>query len=433
MDPWTGAGAGLIRCLRVPGAERHWQHRLVLGKRGVVLTVVAAAYGMSSMGDQMALVSLTLRLHDQGGSGVAVSALVIAGVLPLVVVGPLAAPLVDRIESSRLVVAVTVLQALVSAGLVFVTDLAVTLVLLVLLGTGLALASPALLLLVPRIVGADDTARGYARLDAFRSAGNVAGPALAGSLIAVFDVRVALLVNTATFVGMAVVLSCLKVRREPVEGAGGSWPAQVREGVRVLGGDRLLRTAILALASAIVFTAVLSVARVFFIRDDLGVSGTGYGFLVSAHTVGMLASSTLIAPRVPLRWQPRVLVGAGVLMGASLAVGAAVPVFALSLVSFVLTGVANSLQGLAIRNLIHARVPERVRGRAFATSGATLNGANLAGTALGGPATALLGGAGALELAGVGTLLVTLAGSTVLLRHRADADVPEPGREQARE
>lgn len=417
----------------MPGRVRGWQHLLVLGKRGVVLTVVAAAYGMSSMGDQMALVSLTLRLHDQGGSGVAISALVIAGVLPLVVVGPLAAPLVDRVESSRLVVAVTVLQALVSAGLVVVTDLAVTLVLLVLLGTGLALASPALLLLVPRIVGADDTARGYARLDAFRSAGNVAGPALAGALIGVFDVRVALLANTATFVGLAVVLSCLKVRREPVEGARGSWPAQVREGVRVLGGDRLLRTAILALASAIVFTAVLSVARVFFIRDDLGVSGSGYGLLVSAHTVGMLASSTLIAPRVPLGWQPRVLVGAGVLMGTSLAVGAAVPVFALSLVSFALTGVANSLQGLAIRNLIHARVPEQVRGRAFATSGATLNGANLAGTALGGPATALLGGAGALELAGAGTLLATLAGSPVLLRRRVGADAPEGAQERARE
>ncbi|MFJ3875920.1 MFS transporter [Streptomyces sp. NPDC090077] len=396
----------------------------MLGKRGAVLTVLAAAYGLSSMGDQMAIVSLTLRLHDEGHSGVAVSALVIAGVLPLVVVGPLAAPLVDRVESGRLVVAVTALQALVSAGLVFVTDLALTLVLLVLLGAGLALASPALLLLVPQITGDDGTARGYARLDAFRSTGNVAGPALAGALIAVSDVRVALLANTATFAVMAVVLSFLGVRREPVQGAGGSWPAQVREGVRVLGGDRLLRTAILALASAIVFTAVLSVARVFFIRDDLDVSGTGYGLLVSAHTVGMLASATLIAPRVPLEWQPRVLVGAGVLMGASLAVGAAVPVFALAVVSFFLTGVANSLQGLAIRNLIHARVPEQVRGRAFATSGATLNGANLAGTALGGPATALLGGAGALELAGAGTLLATLAGSPVLLRGRAGADVP---------
>ncbi|MFF5705243.1 MFS transporter [Streptomyces sp. NPDC012794] len=400
----------------------------MLGKRGVVLTVVAAAYGMSSMGDQMAIVSLTLRLHDQGRSGVAISVLVIASVLPLVVIGPLAAPLVDRVESSRLIVVVTVLQALVSVGLVFVTGLAGTLVLLVLLGAGLALVSPALLLLVPRIVGPDDTARGYARLDAFRSAGNVAGPALAGVLIAVFDVRVALVANAASFVVMAVVLSCLKVRREPEAGAGGRWLVQVREGVRVLGGDRMLRTAILALASAIVFTAVLSVARVFFIRDDLNVSGTGYGFLVSGHTVGMLLSSTLIAPRVPLTWQPRVLVGAGVLMGTALAVGAAVPVFAVTAVAFVLTGVANSLQGLAIRNLIHARVPAQVRGRAFATSGATLNGANLAGTALGGPASTLLGGAGALELAGLGTLVVTLAGSPVLLRHTVGADDPKPSR-----
>ncbi|MFF9590087.1 hypothetical protein ACF1FX_12790 [Streptomyces sp. NPDC014646] len=61
-----------------------------------------------------------------------------------------------------------------------------------------------------------------------------------------------------------------------------------------------------------------------------------------------------------------------------------------------------------------------MRGRAFASSGAALNGANLTGTAFGGPAVSLLGGAGALALAGIGTLVVSLAGAPVLLRGRRE-------------
>ncbi|MFF9347101.1 MFS transporter [Streptomyces sp. NPDC014734] len=395
----------------------------MLPHRNASLWAVAASYGLSSMGDQMAVVSLTLRFHDQGRSGAMIAALVVAGVIPVVVVGPLAGPLVDRVDGRRLIVTVAALQALAATGTAVVEDAVTTIGLLVLLGAGTALASPALQLLVPRLTGDGHTARGYARLEAFRTGGNVAGPALAGLLVAATDERVALLVDAATFAVVAAVFLFLPVPggRGPSGGRDAGWAAQVRRGVGVLVGDRLLRTAIAALACAIVFTAVLGVARVFFVRDDLHASDAGYGWLVTAHTTGMLLSSLLLAPRIPLSRQPRVLVGAGILMGVALFTSARVPVFPVVLVAFVLTGVANSLQGLAIRNLVHDRVPPEVRGRAFASSGAVLNGANLVGTALGGPAAGLLGGAGALQLAGAGTLLATLAAAPALVRR------PDPG------
>ncbi|MGW5114401.1 MFS transporter [Streptomyces noursei] len=394
------------------------QYLRMFRHRNVALLVVAGAYGLSSMGDQMAVVSLTLRLHDQRQSGWVISTLVIASVVPVVVVGPLVAPLVDRVESRRLIVIATALQTLVAAGLAMTRNVAVTIGLLILLGVGLALVSPALQLLVPQLIGDEQAARGYARLETFRTGGNIAGPALAGLLVAQFDGRLALLINAATFAVMTVAFLLLPVRRDPVSdgSTGKGWLAQAYQGIGVLAGDRLLRTAIGTLACAIIFTAMLNVARVFFIRDDLHASDAGYGWLVTAHTIGMLLASVLLAGRIPLRWQPRVLVCAGGLMGTALFVSASVPVFTIAMLAFVLTGMANSLQGLAIRNLIHDRVPPEARGRAFASSGAALNSANLTGTALGGPAASLMGGAGALELAGVGTLAASLVAVPVLVR-----------------
>ncbi|MFD3514343.1 MFS transporter [Streptomyces sp. NPDC058657] len=393
------------------------------------LTTLAAAYGLSSMGDQMALLALTLRFHDEGQPGTVLSLLLIAGVLPLVVVGPLAGPLLDRMESRRLIVLATAFQALAALGLAVTGGTALTLVLLALLGAGLAVVSPALQLLVPVIVGEQDTARGYARLETFRSAGNVAGPALGGLLVAAYDERLVLLVNALSYAALAAALLTVRARRTPVPGAGGreSWLGQVRQGVGALGGDRVLRTAIISLAVAVAFTALLNVARVFFIRDDLHASDAGFGLLTAAHTAGALGASALLAPRIPLARQPQVLVGAACLMGGGLLLSGTVHVFAVACGAFVLTGVANALQNLAIRNLLHARVPAAVRGRAFASSSALLNGANLTGTALGGPAAGALGGAATLQLAGAGTLLAGLAAAPALLRRSAPPGGPGGG------
>jgi MFS family permease len=378
-----------------------------------VLLVVAAGYGLSALGDQLALVALTLRLHGQGGSGWEVSALFVAGIAPVVVLGPLAGPLIDRVETVRLLVAVTALQGLAAAGLAFVTGLAATLALVALLGAGLAVASPALLSLVPVITGRDGATRGYARLETFRAAGNVAGPALAGFAIAAAGFRATLLANAATFLVTALlagwVLISRGVRRRPGPDATGSrWAAQVAAGITALSRDGLLRVALPMLAAAIVFTAIMSVARVFFAADVLHAGEDGFGLLVAAHTAGMLVTSGFVAARVPLRRQPAVLAGSGLLMGAALTLVASVPLLPVALAGFLLTGVSNSLQVLAIRSLISSRVPDALHGRAFASSSAVLNGANIGGTGLGGPLVTVLGGTHALHLAGAGTFLVTL-------------------------
>ncbi|WP_141718937.1 hypothetical protein [Curtobacterium sp. ER1/6] len=57
---------------------------------------------------------------------------------------------------------------------------------------------------------------------------------------------------------------------------------------------------------------------------------------------------------------------------------------------------------------MHRRAPRAVQGRAFAAMIGTNNAATMAGTAVGGPAVALLGGGG--------TLLATLVGTGWLLR-----------------
>src|SRR5882762_4772719 len=83
--------------------------------RDLWLAVVARA--VSLLGDEAAVIALTLRLHDSGRGAGAIAALFVAGMLPLVVLAPLAGRLVDRYDSRRLLVWSGLAQAVVCAVL----------------------------------------------------------------------------------------------------------------------------------------------------------------------------------------------------------------------------------------------------------------------------------------------------------------------------
>jgi len=97
------------------------------GWRDLALVVTARSLGL--LGDFLALLALTLRLHDDGAAPWEIAALLAAGALPLVVVAPLAGQLVDRYDSRRLLVGFGAGQTVVCVGLALVHGTAATLVL----------------------------------------------------------------------------------------------------------------------------------------------------------------------------------------------------------------------------------------------------------------------------------------------------------------
>lgn len=366
----------------------------------------------------MTVVALLLALQEQGASAYVVSALVLVELLPSVFLGPVLAPLLDRFETARVVSVTLALRALVGAGIAFAPTTGGLLALVAAAAVVSAVDSPAMSLLVPAAVPPGrDVAVGYARSDTCRTIGALVGPAAAGALVSVIGTRPTLLVDAGTFALLLVAIRTTGVRKMPENSPPGqSWWRQVAVGPRTLFGDRTTAASVAALASAIVFTAMITVAEVFFVRQELHQPEAVYGALVTVGALGRLVASGLVAPRVPAHRQQVALWSGGVLMGVGLLVVAGWPSVVTTVGGLFIIGVANSVQSLAIRSIVHRRTPHDARGRAFAAMLGTNNAATMAGTAAGGPAVALLGGGGTLLLAGLGTLLVTLGSSAWLLR-----------------
>lgn len=377
--------------------------------RGRDFRLLTLSTGLSALGDELALIALTIKVADLTDSGWAVAALLLCGVLPLVIFAPAAGVIVDNFETRRSLAIATAIQAALAVGLAFSGELPMILMLTFLLGTASAVENPSIYTLVPRVVGDDHATEGNAYLEGARYAGMIAGPVLAGSLAAGAGTRAALLVDAGTFVVIAVAAVLLRVRRHTAEETRAEERA-AREGFRVIRSDRVLVVGFVLIGAVVLFAAMDNVAEVFFATDTLGAGAWGYGVLASAWLVGMVAGATLIGRRLTqdrLLWS---MAMAAVVNGAAIFAAAALKSFPAAVALFVVGGIANGVETVGMRSLLVHRVADRYRGRAFASYGALVNGMQIGATAAAGAIVAGLGGRAALLIGGAGTAIVGVGG-----------------------
>jgi MFS family permease len=382
------------------------------------IRLIVGAVGLSAIGDGLLWILLSFHIGATTDSAFAVAALFVCLWGPVVALGGVAGRIVDTHENRRLLIGVSLAQAVVVVAMAFSTgSLPVLLGLCLLLGAGVAISSPAEFALVPAAAGEARVARANGHVEAARYLGMTAGPLLGGLLAATGGTQLGLLIDAASFVAVAAAGLALHARRNPSTTARA---ARTEGGGRdLLLADRTLALTLTAAVGALLFFTISVTADPFFATEVLGTGATGYGLLMTSWTLGMVAGAVGLARLVPSPW---LAVGAlaGVAVQGAGMLGAAVgATMALALAGFLVGGLAHGTKNVLLRTLIHERVPEASRGRAFAAYNAARNGAELAALGAGGVIVGLAGAqlalavAGAVPLAiGIVTLLVTTAPAT---------------------
>jgi MFS family permease len=353
--------------------------------------LAAGTRGMAALGHFMATTALVLTFQPDGG--LAVSALVLAAAVPLVVLAPLTGRLADRVDSRRLLVAAGTGQAVVAVVLTFTSDLGTALVLVTLLGAGQAVTNPTLAALVPAMVARDDIPRANAINQTAHMAGMLAGPAVGGMLVGEYGTRIPLFINALGVLAFVIGGLVIRTRRGGAHGANLP-PAGVPSSNAVLWPDPLLRAMVVSLAAVVAAVGAMNVVDVFLIRDAFQASEATYGWLEATWFVGMLSGTWLLA-RVARRARDDGALVYGLLavlavMCATLPAAASVGAAGWLVPLWIVGGMGNGGVNVFANVLVAHRIPDRARGRAYATVGAAVQGAALAGYAAGGPLVDLL-------------------------------------------
>jgi MFS family permease len=280
--------------------------------------------------------------------------------------------------------------------------------LVALLATGLSITSPTFSALLPDMVRTEDLPRATALGQTATSVGALAGPALAGVLVGQYGLRVPLLINAATYLAIAGVGLVLRTRRNAAatKQTPAADAAPAPEPVRWrLSGDRILFPLIVLVGAAVAGAGLVSVAEVFFVRETIGASETVYGLVTAVWSGSIMAGAWLFArQKLDDGGLAFALVGTLVTICVTFAVLGQVRSIAMVVGLFVIGGICNGALNSAAGVIMARRVPAAVRGRAFATLVAVVNGGNMGAFLLSGLMLGWLAPQTVITIAGVAGL-----------------------------
>ncbi|WP_328476084.1 MFS transporter [Actinoplanes sp. NBC_00393] len=252
-----------------------------------------------------------------------------------------------------------------------------------------------------RLVRRDELLQGNSAIEGSRSAAQIAGPALAGSMASLLSVPVAAAATALLFVVSFGSIAGIRHREPPVRRRG--LRRQLGESLRFVAGEPRLRAVCLAAAAFHLFLAATMTAYLVFLPRELGLSGAEIGLVLAAVGPGALAGA-LLAGRVPIRGTVLVTaaLGDGVMVFVPALHGdSAATIVALVAINLVF-GAVGQLVSVMVMTIRQAVTPLAMQGRVASTI--TFAGMGLA------PVGSLAGG---LLVASWGirpALLVTAAG-----------------------
>jgi len=386
------------------------------GRRDLIVTLVGRT--VSTFGDGVALVALTLRLQADGAHPYEVALLLAAGTIPLLLLHRRVGRLVDTHDSRRLLVGGGVAEVAATIPLIFLHAVVPIVLLVAVLGGAASLTGATWSALIPRVVGKDHLAQAVSAQQSLNVLVLVGAPAVGGLLAGAFGSGVPVAVDAATFVVVTAAAALVRTRRVPERVPTVDGSRRARGGFAILRADPVLAPLLAGVALVVFLVGMVDVVLVYLVRDTLHAGGVWYGVAEASWMAGMVAGS-LGAGRVGTeRGQIRASIAGAALACAGVAGFALAPAVGILVPLSVLGGVGNGYAGACLSTLLMARTPDNARGRVSATANAVFGGAQGASLLLGGVVAIVLSPraiyavAGLLGLTAAGIVAVTSASPT---------------------
>ncbi|MDP9390161.1 MAG: MFS transporter, partial [Actinomycetota bacterium] len=387
--------AGLRALLRRPAYRRLWLARTI-----------------SQVGDVAQFTALALLLTALTGSGLGVSGAVLAEIAPVLLLAPLAGNLVDRLPRVRVMVAADLVRVVLAGSLALWHDsAAIAYAVAFGLSAGQVFFSPAAQSLMPTVADDEELVAANSGIWTAAVVAQIAVAPVAALLAVHVGFGAAFAVNAVSFALSAAVLRGLREPERPRSVSVASTFAHAGEALAALGRIPLLKALAAGQFLAALSAGATSALLVVLAQDRLG-GGEGYGVLIAGIGIGAALGPLLLLRRIRDPRRPLLVFGPYAVRGVvdlALAVVTALPLAAAALVVY---GLSTSTGAVTFSSLVQSRVPDELRGRAFAgfdvlwQTGRLLSllGGGLLADAVGIQAVYLLGGLLLLAAAVVGAV-----------------------------
>ncbi len=377
---------------------------------------LVAAYALNELAWSIGNFALSLLVYRRTGSALASTAFFLASQFLPAFIAPSAVAKVDRLDARRVLAALYGLQAVVFFVLgAAPSHFALAPVLAVMLAGGsLGLAArPIFRSTTARLVTPAGLLReSQAVINAAFALSILLGPLIGGALVFVGGITLAVLVDGAIFVTIALTLwrtrGLSREMPDPAES-----PVQVRAALARASKDVVVRRILLFQAVAWMFFSMTVPVEVVLAQHALHAGAAGYGALLSAWGSGAIVGSGVYA-----RWRTLpgwLLIALGsISIGAGFLLMAAAPTIVLAVVGAAVGGIGNGIEPVAERTALQERVEQRWMALTLSLNESIFQALPGPGFLLGGLLAALAGPRLAFVVGGVAALAVGMLAPLML-------------------
>jgi MFS family permease len=328
---------------------------------------------VSEIGDWVLQVAMPVYVYQLTGSVSATATTFVVALLPSLALSPVAGVLADRWDRRRLMLLISVLQALALLPLLAVRgaeDLVLVNVVTACQAGLAALFEPARGALLPSLVDREDLPAANGLIGVGVNLARLLGASLGGVLLGYAGLPGVLLADAASFVLAALLL----VRGFGVSAPVVAHPPVLRawvEGLREIAARRQLRFMVLVVGLMAMAQGLFVVLFVVFVTERLGGGEAETGLLRGVQAVGGLLGGVLVgvlarrfvAGRL-LAWSLLVFGALTALMWNAAYVTTALPFF---LVAFALLGAPGVVGGVGMMSVLQLHTSDASRGRVLSS------------------------------------------------------------------
>lgn len=356
-------------------------YRRLIHNRDFVALWIGQA--ISSIGDYFSLLAIPIFINRLTGSVMLVGLSFISGMLPALVLGPIAGVFVDRLDRRKVMILSDVFRGVLTLSLLTVREASQLWIvylasfLISCLGQFFGPARGAVLPLV--VTDPRDWLSANGAMRILQTVGMLAGPALAGVTIGAWGERVAFVADGASFLLSAAAVWTMHVPHT-VQRTGATvrsvW-LDLKDGMAYLFGNRTTLGVMICMAIATTGFATVNMIWIPYLQKTYQVGASGLGIADTALGLGMLLSGLLVGQIA--RWVSKTVMSAGgmLLTGVLYASIVILPAFGWIIVWQFVAGLALTPMQSALDTIVQLAVPDNKRGRVGSAMNAAYGAAGL--------------------------------------------------------
>ena len=368
---------------------------------------------VSMAGSQMQLAAIHwhIRAMSDAPNPLELGGIGLARILPIVLFSFLGGPVADTYDRRSVLFVTQAMMAAVAVALALLTfsdriDIWWIYGLTAVQAAAVAFDLPARQAMVPNLVAPRDLPSAFSMSSIAFNVGAITGPAAGGLVIAGFGLGYAYLFNALSFAAVIAALVVIGRVEQDTTASPGINLGAAADGVRFILSKPIILSSML-LDFVATFFASANTLMPIVARDILHVGEIGYGWLVSAQSVGSVAAAAVVSQMPGIRRQGRtLLVAVGVFGVATVAFGLSGS-FAAAVVALIVMGAADAVSTIIRNTIRQLQTPDSMRGRMSSISQIFFQGgpqlgeaeAGLVATAFSVPFAIISGGIGTIVAA----------------------------------